>query len=189
MNNISLQPLAPQNIQHQADLQVLLKKIKSSNVNSICENKKETVVANILDKSNLFNQDNTRIIRDESETNKLLNKKIVSPPNTSFREYSRNSSNYSDYSNVSNKPSKETTVNNIFEYLEIDPVETINVYDGFVPILYKFSRINNFGPLAWISTLLKDPFVSPLREEVLRHKRNIYFKHQMKMKLIFMINF
>lgn len=176
MNSISLKPLTTQNIQHQTDLQVLLEKIKNSDVNSNCENKKETVVANILDKSALLNQSNPK--QDDLKINKLLNNKILNPPNNSYslRENSKNSSTYSEYSNVSNKSPNEMTVDDIFDYLKIESTETINVYDGFVPILYKFSRINNFGPLAWISTLLKDPFVSPLREEVLRHKKKQLFQ-------------
>lgn len=67
-----------------------------------------------------------------------------------------------------------------FDYVLCDQLgmsesETINFHEGFVPMLYKFERINNFGPLAWISLILKDPLIRPIRDEVLQHKKKSLF--------------
>lgn len=62
-----------------------------------------------------------------------------------------------------------------FKALKILPSDSVNLNDGYSPLLYNFARISNFGPLSWMSSVLKDPMVRLIRDQVIKHKKESLF--------------
>lgn len=98
-------------------------------------------------------------------------------------------SNYSDVRSIASstyEPSNKTrlpsinakaSTDDLLMYLKIDPRDEIDFYEGYPSLIYKFSRIYSYGPLAWMSQLMKDNFSKSLRDEVLLNKRRNIFKN------------
>lgn len=85
------------------------------------------------------------------------------------------STSISEYSSNKTVSPEAYTNDKIFDYLGIDYTEVVNVYDGNVPIFFRYSRIHNYGPLSWLDSFLTDPLVGPLREQVLKNKKKSLF--------------
>ena len=64
----------------------------------------------------------------------------------------------------------------IFKYLNIDLNDSMSFHDGFVPMLYNFARISNLGPISWLSSILKDPMIRPIRDQIIKQKKESLFK-------------
>lgn len=103
---------------------------------------------------------------DENNDNRIFNFGAGLKRTQSYQSMSK-----SPHSHMNVSGDHDLSNDELFHCLNINSDDSVNVYEGGVPMLYRFSRINNLGPLAWISSLLKDPFVRPLRDEVVRHKR------------------
>ncbi|ODV87651.1 hypothetical protein CANARDRAFT_25897 [[Candida] arabinofermentans NRRL YB-2248] len=52
-----------------------------------------------------------------------------------------------------------------------DPNDKINFYEGYTPLHLRYCRINNYGPLAWVTLVRKDPFLKPLWSKVIELKK------------------
>lgn len=61
---------------------------------------------------------------------------------------------------------------NLLHYLKIDVNEKFDIYHDYKPMFYLVSRINGYGPLAWIALVMKDPFSQPVLENILYEKFN-----------------
>ena len=193
---ISLQPLIQQNpqtqMQNQADLQVLLNKIKKSNVNVNNSDSLKKVDATIQKSTINWKSSDPLGIFSESATS---NSAMSNPPGNALKKGQPSWLKSNNRINISTEPimqaqsfaenqrethnrssSSDSSYSALFQSLGIGVDESYNLYEGFVPMLYKFSRINNFGPLAWISIILKDPFICPLRDEIVQHKKKTLFK-------------
>lgn len=74
-------------------------------------------------------------------------------------------------------------VENLLFHLNIDIDEKFNIYSDYKPMFYFVSRINGYGPLAWIALIMKDPFSQPVLENILFEKFNnlkvseIFYNH------------
>lgn len=192
---ISLQPLIQQNpqaqMQRKADLQVLLNKIKKSDVNVNNHDCLKKVDTSTLEKSTMnwkprdqmgvspetvaSNSPGNVLDKGQPSWLKSSNMNCINSSNESIIQ-GHSSSDKPTIATPNRSRSLDSSYIALFESLGIGVDESYNLYEGFVPMLYKFSRINNFGPLAWISSILKDPFICPLRDEIVQHKKKSLFK-------------
>lgn len=63
-------------------------------------------------------------------------------------------------------------ITNLLFYLKLTPDEKFNIYSGYKPMFYFFSRVNGYGPLAWVALVIKDSFSQPILESILNEKFN-----------------
>lgn len=73
----------------------------------------------------------------------------------------------------------ESKYSKLYELVNIGKDECVDFYDGFISMMYKYAKITNYGPLAWMSLVLKDPYIRPIREEVMKYKDNIMFSNNL----------
>jgi hypothetical protein len=142
-----------------------------NNLNNVTSNNTSNhnlIYSNVLDTNNEKNNSSTvRSVNLDASVNS--SNSINS--NYSWNQTSRG--NDTTNINMMNCPTgvKSNTYPSLYNKLDIKDDETINFHEGFQPMMYKFARINNFGPLAWSSMILKDPLVRPIRDEVLQNKK------------------
>lgn len=61
---------------------------------------------------------------------------------------------------------------NLLFYLKLTPDEKFDIYSGYKPMFYFVSRVNGYGPLAWVALVIKDSFSQPILENILNEKFN-----------------
>ncbi|QPG74449.1 hypothetical protein FOA43_001778 [Brettanomyces nanus] len=59
----------------------------------------------------------------------------------------------------------------LYDYLGIEADDRIDFYAGCFPTLTKCSRINNHGPLSWVSLILKDYYSRPIISKIIKYKK------------------
>lgn len=191
---ISLQPLIPSTphtpqtqMQNQAELQALLNKIKTSDANINITSKDKDLDTAIIEKSAMTWKSpdpaptpamaNTNIKPHNGLENKQSHSNISTAVSNGLESSNPVISTLDNQNRTLKRNfSADSSYSALFQSLGIAEDDSFNLYEGLVPMLYKFSRINNFGPLAWISNVLKDPFICPLRDEIVQHKKKTLFK-------------
>ncbi|TID31406.1 hypothetical protein CANINC_000001 [Pichia inconspicua] len=76
---------------------------------------------------------------------------------------------------ISNKIMEIPKYGKLYDSIGIDQNDSINFYENFNSMFCQQEKIINYGPLAWMSLIMKDPFCRPIREEVMKHKENMIF--------------
>ncbi|TID29641.1 hypothetical protein CANINC_001760 [Pichia inconspicua] len=78
-------------------------------------------------------------------------------------------------SRTGNKFIEKSKYGELYHSIGIDENSKIDFYESFNSMLCQQEKIINYGPLAWMSLIMKDPFCRPIREEVMKHKENMMF--------------
>lgn len=68
----------------------------------------------------------------------------------------------------------------LLKSLRIQGFDRIQIYKGFESIIFSNSKMNNFGPFAWITIVLKDPFSKSLCKAIIKGGNEIIINFKKK---------
>lgn len=119
-------------------------------------------------------------MRKTDTTDSMTNTPYVSQASEkSFVDSSFSLNHYGKLSSVEsllgNGSSEFQNYSKVYDYIGIGEDDIVDFYEGFNSMLCQYEKITNYGPLAWMSLVMKDPYGRPIREEVMKYKENMMF--------------
>lgn len=106
-------------------------------------------------------------------------KKITSTPTPHTIDQSKSISPQSttDFTITYHKPENleehRLDLKQLFTSLQINSSDKIHVYERLDPKITQYSTLGNFGPFAWATIIMKDPFTTPLWKQVIIEQKRI----------------
>lgn len=95
------------------------------------------------------------------------------PPPTTTTRYSPNYS-YTRNTTISDNSinmGKHSEFDFLFNLIQIDSTSTVDFFSGVPVMMYKYSRVHSYGPLALLSSMLNDRFSGPIKDQVMKFKK------------------